>query len=70
MELIFVVRHAAVPDFEVVHIVPPPNASFIWKSGHFIEDIHHRAMEAGKGTVPGGTRTSIIGTIERVVYIP
>ena len=70
MDFIFIIRHATVPDFEVVHIVPGPYAAFIHKSDHLVKDIHHRAMEAREGTVPGGTRTSIIGPVERVVYIP
>lgn len=70
MDFVFIIRHATVPDFEVVHIVPGPYAAFIRKSDHFIEDIHHRAMVAREPTVPAGTRTSIIGSVERVVYIP
>ena len=70
MDFIFIIRHATVPDFEVVQIVPGPYAAFIHESDHLIKDIHHRAMKARESTVPGGTGTSIIGSVERVVYIP
>ena len=69
MQDVFRIRHSTVADFEVVEIVPCTGLGFADKGGIFVEDVHHRAVEAWEGTIVGRARAAVVWTVERVVDV-
>ena len=69
MKYVFRICHATIPHFQIVKIVPCTWLSFADNRSVFVDDIHHRAVKAGKRTVVGGAWASVIWAIERVVDV-
>ena len=66
MSNLFVVGHAAVPDFKHVHVVPGTRLSFRLNVGGLVHDVHDGTVEAREWAVIAllvGAGAAVIGPL-------
>ena len=72
VQLVFVIRHASVADFEHVHVGLGAGLRFRDNGSHFVQDVEDRAVETGQSTFiafVAGAGAAGVGAGERVVDV-